>query len=59
MVKVRIQVAAASGKPTSPLTIGSTLVKEEGFFALYNVREALSEGGEFVLGNFADRSDYL
>lgn len=36
MVKVRIQVAAAEGKATNPFSIGSTLVKEEGFFALYN-----------------------
>ncbi|CAD7963523.1 unnamed protein product [Amoebophrya sp. A120] len=36
MVKVRIQVAAAEGKPTSPVTIATTLVKEEGFLAMYS-----------------------
>ncbi|CAD7956767.1 unnamed protein product [Amoebophrya sp. A25] len=36
MIKVRIQVAAAEGKPTSPVTIASTMLKEEGFLAMYS-----------------------
>jgi solute carrier family 25 oxoglutarate transporter 11 len=35
MVKVRIQVAAAEGKPTSPFAIGGHILREEGFMALY------------------------
>lgn len=35
MVKVRIQVAAAEGKPTSPFTIAQTMVKNEGILAMY------------------------
>lgn len=35
MVKVRIQVAAAEGKPTGPVTIASNLIKSEGFLAMY------------------------
>eukprot|EP00392_Amoebophrya_sp_AT5.2_P002182 g2187.t1 len=36
MVKVRIQVAAAEGKATSPVTIASQLIKNEGFLAMYS-----------------------
>merc|ERR1719159_549743 len=35
MVKVRIQLGAAEGGSTSPFTIASTMIKEEGFGALY------------------------
>lgn len=35
MVKVRIQLAAAEGGSTSPVTIASTMIKEEGFGAMY------------------------
>lgn len=36
MVKVRIQVAAAEGGVTNPFSIASTMVKNEGFLALYS-----------------------
>merc|ERR1719230_2078540 len=37
MIKVRIQLAAAEGAgSTSPVTIASTMIKEEGFFSLYS-----------------------
>lgn len=36
MVKVRIQVAAAEGKATSPFAIGGNMIKNEGFLALYS-----------------------
>jgi len=36
MIKVRIQVAAAEGKPTNPITIGAQIVKTDGPMALYS-----------------------
>jgi len=36
MVKVRIQVGAAAGGATSPFTIASQMIKNEGFLSLYN-----------------------
>merc|ERR1719222_570933 len=35
MIKVRIQLGAASGGSTSPVAIASQMVKEEGFLSLY------------------------
>merc|ERR1719158_2691661 len=35
MVKVRIQLGAAEGGSTNPFSIASTMIKEEGFGALY------------------------
>merc|ERR1719482_1640965 len=35
MIKVRIQLGAAEGGATSPFTIASQMVKNEGFLALY------------------------
>merc|ERR1719440_2379801 len=35
MIKVRIQLGAAEGGTTSPVTIASTMIKNEGFGALY------------------------
>jgi len=36
MIKVRIQLGAAEGGSTSPFTIASTMIKEEGFMSLYS-----------------------
>jgi len=36
MIKVRIQLSAAEGGVTSPFTIASTMVRQEGFLSLYN-----------------------
>lgn len=36
MVKVRIQVAAAEGQATGPISIAGKLIKEEGILALYS-----------------------
>jgi len=35
MIKVRVQANAASGGSTNPITIASTMIAEEGFFAMY------------------------
>jgi len=35
MIKVRVQLAAAEGGATSPFSIASTMIKEEGFLAMY------------------------
>jgi solute carrier family 25 oxoglutarate transporter 11 len=35
MIKVRIQLAAAEGGATSPFSIASTMIKNEGFISLY------------------------
>jgi len=35
MIKVRIQLGAAEGGATSPFAIASTMIKEEGFLAMY------------------------
>jgi solute carrier family 25 oxoglutarate transporter 11 len=35
MIKVRIQLGAAEGGSTNPITIASTMIKEEGFGAMY------------------------
>jgi solute carrier family 25 oxoglutarate transporter 11 len=35
MIKVRIQLGAASGGSTSPVTIASQMIKNEGFLAMY------------------------
>lgn len=36
MIKVRIQVAASEGGATSPFTIASTMLKNEGMLAFYD-----------------------
>lgn len=36
MIKVRIQLGAAEGGSTSPVTIAKTMIKEEGFMSLYS-----------------------
>jgi solute carrier family 25 oxoglutarate transporter 11 len=36
MIKVRIQLGAAEGGATSPFTIATTMIKEEGFISLYS-----------------------
>merc|ERR1740138_825089 len=36
MIKVRVQLGAAEGGATSPFTIASTMIKEEGFLSLYS-----------------------
>merc|ERR1719476_804072 len=36
MIKVRIQLGAAEGGATSPFTIASTMIKNEGFLSLYS-----------------------
>jgi len=36
MVKVRVQINASEGGVTNPVTIASTMIKEEGFLSLYN-----------------------
>jgi solute carrier family 25 oxoglutarate transporter 11 len=36
MIKVRVQLGAAEGGATSPFTIATTMIKEEGFLSLYS-----------------------
>merc|ERR1712060_655044 len=54
-LKVRVQVAAASGKSVSPFTVGSQTVKTEGALVFYKglsaglMRQVIYTGGRFGL----------